>query len=72
MKNIQFQFQCSGDIKRMFLMKKCNRSCYLLLQASLRVFLCLLGLVVLCHSDCTFDELVIKDLNNPPKGESTL
>ncbi|XP_035027956.1 beta-microseminoprotein [Hippoglossus stenolepis] len=37
-------------------------------MALLRVFICLLGLVVLCHSDCTFQELVIKDLNNPPKG----
>ncbi|KAG7216411.1 hypothetical protein INR49_021663 [Caranx melampygus] len=37
-------------------------------QASFHVFLCLLGLVVLCHSDCTFQQLEIKDLNNPPKG----
>ncbi|XP_019115140.1 beta-microseminoprotein [Larimichthys crocea] len=37
-------------------------------MASLHVFLCLLGLVVLCHSQCTFEELVIKDLNNPPNG----
>nr|XP_019946770.1 PREDICTED: beta-microseminoprotein [Paralichthys olivaceus] len=37
-------------------------------MALLRVFVCLLGLVVLCHSDCTFQELVIKDLNNPPTG----
>ncbi|XP_075933445.1 beta-microseminoprotein-like, partial [Anarhichas minor] len=37
-------------------------------QASLRVFVCLLGLVVLCHSQCFFQELVLKDLNNPPKG----
>lgn len=72
MKNIHPYFQCSGDIKRMFWMKKCNCSCHLLLQASLHVFLCLLGLVVLCHSQCTFEELVIKDLNNPPNGEPTL
>ncbi|KAM9345466.1 beta-microseminoprotein [Symphorus nematophorus] len=38
------------------------------LQASLHVFVCLLGLVVLCHSDCFFQQLVIKDLKNPPKG----
>ncbi|XP_062257256.1 beta-microseminoprotein [Platichthys flesus] len=37
-------------------------------MALLRVFVCLLGLVVLCHSDCTFEELVIKDVNNPPNG----
>lgn len=41
-----------------------------LFQASLHVFVCLLGLVVLCHSDCYFQEMVMKDLNNPPKGES--
>ncbi|XP_074501527.1 beta-microseminoprotein-like [Sebastes fasciatus] len=39
-----------------------------LFQASLHVFVCLLGLVVLCHSDCYFQEMVMKDLNNPPKG----
>ncbi|XP_059215944.1 beta-microseminoprotein [Centropristis striata] len=38
------------------------------IKASLHVFVCLLGLVVLCHSDCTLEELVLKDLNNPPKG----
>uniref|UniRef100_A0A3P9QFI2 Beta-microseminoprotein n=1 Tax=Poecilia reticulata TaxID=8081 RepID=A0A3P9QFI2_POERE len=32
------------------------------------LFFCLLGLFVLCHSDCFFQELVIKDLTNPPKG----
>ncbi|XP_016523945.1 beta-microseminoprotein, partial [Poecilia formosa] len=32
------------------------------------LFFCLLGLFVLCHSDCFFQELVIKDLANPPKG----
>ncbi|KAM4729458.1 beta-microseminoprotein [Anableps anableps] len=38
-------------------------------QASLHVVVfCLLGLFVLCHSDCFFQELVIKDLTNPPKG----
>ncbi|XP_039994388.1 beta-microseminoprotein [Xiphias gladius] len=37
-------------------------------MASLHVFVCLLGLVVLCHSNCFFKELVIKDLKNPPKG----
>ncbi|XP_030011502.1 beta-microseminoprotein [Sphaeramia orbicularis] len=37
-------------------------------MASLRVFVCLLGLVVLCHSQCTTRELVVKDPNNPPKG----
>ncbi|XP_070697752.1 beta-microseminoprotein [Pempheris klunzingeri] len=37
-------------------------------MASLRVFVCLLGLVVLCHSDCFFEELVIKDLRSPPQG----
>ncbi|KAI3363148.1 hypothetical protein L3Q82_011793 [Scortum barcoo] len=42
--------------------------CYLFLQASLHVFVCLLGLVVLCHSNCFFEGLVIKDLKNPPKG----
>ncbi|XP_042358540.1 beta-microseminoprotein [Plectropomus leopardus] len=36
--------------------------------ASLHVFVCLLGLVVLCHSTCFFEGLVLKDLNNPPKG----
>uniref|UniRef100_A0A3Q2P522 Uncharacterized protein n=1 Tax=Fundulus heteroclitus TaxID=8078 RepID=A0A3Q2P522_FUNHE len=30
---------------------------------------CLLGLFVLCHADCFFQELVIKDSTNPPKGE---
>ncbi|XP_029306082.1 beta-microseminoprotein-like [Cottoperca gobio] len=37
-------------------------------SASLHVFVCLLGLVVLCHSDCFFHELELKDLNNPPRG----
>ncbi|XP_060942758.1 beta-microseminoprotein J1 [Limanda limanda] len=37
-------------------------------MALLRVIVCLLGLVVLCHSDCTFVELVITDVNNPPNG----
>ncbi|AWP14088.1 putative beta-microseminoprotein-like [Scophthalmus maximus] len=37
-------------------------------MASLRVFVCLLGLVVLCHCDCFFQDLEIKDLNDPPKG----
>ncbi|XP_022061004.1 beta-microseminoprotein [Acanthochromis polyacanthus] len=39
-------------------------------MASLRVFVCLLGLVVLCHSDssCFFKELEVKDKANPPKG----
>ncbi|XP_030297368.1 beta-microseminoprotein [Sparus aurata] len=37
-------------------------------MASLHVFVCLLGLVVLCHSDCFFEQLVIKDLKNPPTG----
>ncbi|XP_056292034.1 beta-microseminoprotein [Pseudoliparis swirei] len=37
-------------------------------MASLHVLVCLLGLVVLCHSDCFFQELVLEDLNNPPKG----
>ncbi|XP_034408490.1 beta-microseminoprotein [Cyclopterus lumpus] len=37
-------------------------------MASLHVFVCLLGLLVLCHSDCFFQELVLKDLNNPLKG----
>ncbi|XP_071336893.1 beta-microseminoprotein [Trachinotus anak] len=37
-------------------------------MASLHVFVCLLGLVVLCHSQCIFQELMIKDLKNPPKG----
>ncbi|XP_047458967.1 beta-microseminoprotein [Mugil cephalus] len=37
-------------------------------MASLQVFVFLLGLVVLCHSDCFFEELTIKDVNNPPKG----
>ncbi|PWA25678.1 hypothetical protein CCH79_00001581, partial [Gambusia affinis] len=37
--------------------------------ASLHVLVfCLLGLSVLCHSDCFFQELVKKDLTNPPKG----
>ncbi|XP_030603521.1 beta-microseminoprotein [Archocentrus centrarchus] len=35
---------------------------------SLHVFVCLLGLVVLCHSKCFFKELVVKDEKNPPKG----
>ncbi|XP_067466063.1 beta-microseminoprotein [Thunnus thynnus] len=38
------------------------------MMASLRVFVCLLGLVVLCDSYCFFRGLEIKDLNNPPKG----
>ncbi|XP_070772623.1 beta-microseminoprotein [Enoplosus armatus] len=37
-------------------------------MASLHVFGCLLGLVVLCHSHCFFQELVIKDLKSLPKG----
>ncbi|XP_071377473.1 beta-microseminoprotein [Centroberyx affinis] len=37
-------------------------------MTSLRVAVCLLGLVVLCQSDCFFEGLVIKDLNNPPTG----
>ncbi|XP_040906278.1 beta-microseminoprotein [Toxotes jaculatrix] len=37
-------------------------------MAPLHVFVCLLGLVVLCRSDCFFQGLVIKDLENPPKG----
>ncbi|XP_036978955.1 beta-microseminoprotein [Acanthopagrus latus] len=37
-------------------------------MASLPVFVCLLALVVQCHSDCFFKELVIKDLKNPPTG----
>uniref|UniRef100_A0A3Q1CJE8 Beta-microseminoprotein n=1 Tax=Amphiprion ocellaris TaxID=80972 RepID=A0A3Q1CJE8_AMPOC len=38
-------------------------------NASLHVFVCLLGLVVLCHSDssCFFQELVAKDPANPQK-----
>ncbi|XP_068424744.1 beta-microseminoprotein [Clinocottus analis] len=36
-------------------------------MASFRVFVCLLGLVVLCDSACYFQKLVVKDLNNPPK-----
>ncbi|XP_032397571.1 beta-microseminoprotein [Etheostoma spectabile] len=36
--------------------------------ASFHVFLCLLGLVVLCHSDSFFQKLELKDLKNPPKG----
>uniref|UniRef100_A0A4W6DZE7 Beta-microseminoprotein n=1 Tax=Lates calcarifer TaxID=8187 RepID=A0A4W6DZE7_LATCA len=43
-------------------------SVYFLYQVSLHVFVCLLGLVVLCHSDCFFQQLVIKDLRNPPNG----
>ncbi|XP_039640695.1 beta-microseminoprotein [Perca fluviatilis] len=38
------------------------------LQASLHVFLCLLGLVVLCRSDSFFQKLELKDPKNPPKG----
>ncbi|KAM4607473.1 beta-microseminoprotein-like [Polymixia lowei] len=37
-------------------------------KVALRVIVCLLGLVVMCHCDCFIQELVIKDLNNPPKG----
>ncbi|CAK6951594.1 beta-microseminoprotein [Scomber scombrus] len=37
-------------------------------MASLRVFVYLLGVVVLCDSSCFFEQLEIKDLNNPPKG----
>ncbi|XP_044070321.1 beta-microseminoprotein [Siniperca chuatsi] len=37
-------------------------------MASLHVFVCLLGLVVLCHSHCFFQKLAIKDLNNTPTG----
>ncbi|XP_072247190.1 beta-microseminoprotein [Leuresthes tenuis] len=37
-------------------------------MTSLRVLICLLGLFVLCHSDCFFRELESKDLKNPPKG----
>ncbi|XP_008295796.1 beta-microseminoprotein [Stegastes partitus] len=39
-------------------------------MASLHVFVCLLGLVVLSHSDnsCFFKELEVKDPANPPKG----
>ncbi|KAM8860227.1 beta-microseminoprotein-like [Spinachia spinachia] len=37
-------------------------------MASLPVFVCLLGLVVLCHSDCFFHKLAPEDPNNPPKG----
>ncbi|XP_041865416.1 beta-microseminoprotein [Melanotaenia boesemani] len=37
-------------------------------MGSLQVLVCLLGLFVLCHSDCSFQELVTKDLKNPPKG----
>ncbi|KAM3862947.1 beta-microseminoprotein-like [Diretmus argenteus] len=37
-------------------------------KTSLQVLVCLLGLVVLCQSQCFFQELVMKDLNNPPKG----
>ncbi|KAG7258737.1 hypothetical protein CRUP_018137 [Coryphaenoides rupestris] len=33
---------------------------------SLGAFLCLLGLIALSHCDCFFEELVLKDLNNPP------
>uniref|UniRef100_A0A669CVK1 Si:ch73-288o11.4 n=1 Tax=Oreochromis niloticus TaxID=8128 RepID=A0A669CVK1_ORENI len=42
--------------------------CVFLFQSSLHVFVCLLGLVVLCHSQCFFEELEVKDPNNPPKG----
>ncbi|KAL7383871.1 hypothetical protein ABVT39_019653 [Epinephelus coioides] len=35
---------------------------------SLHVFICLLGLVVLCHSYCFFEKLELKDPNNPPKA----
>ncbi|XP_045927369.1 beta-microseminoprotein [Micropterus dolomieu] len=38
------------------------------MMASLHVFVCLLGLFVLCHSACFFQELVIKDPESPPKG----
>lgn len=37
-------------------------------MTSLQVLVCLLGLFVLCHSDCFFQELTTKDLKNPPKG----
>ncbi|CAL8366675.1 unnamed protein product [Gadus morhua 'NCC'] len=33
---------------------------------TLRVLVCLLGLVALSHCDCFFVELVLKDLKNPP------
>ncbi|KAM4591214.1 beta-microseminoprotein-like [Odontesthes bonariensis] len=35
---------------------------------SLHVLICLLGLFVLCHSDCFFHELESKDLKKNPKG----
>ena len=39
-------------------------------QNSLRILVCLLGLVALSHCGCFFEELVFKDLKNPPTGES--
>lgn len=44
---------------------------YLLFQTSLHVFVCLLGLIVLCHSVFLFQQLKVKGLKDPPKGEST-
>ncbi|KAF7646582.1 hypothetical protein LDENG_00185130 [Lucifuga dentata] len=37
-------------------------------MTSLPVLVCLLGLVVLCHSDCFFQESQITNVNNHPKG----
>uniref|UniRef100_A0A3Q1JER7 Beta-microseminoprotein n=1 Tax=Anabas testudineus TaxID=64144 RepID=A0A3Q1JER7_ANATE len=37
-------------------------------MASLHVFVCLLGLVVLCHSTCFLQTLKVKDPKNPSKG----
>ncbi|XP_034040677.1 beta-microseminoprotein [Thalassophryne amazonica] len=37
-------------------------------MASVQVLICLLGLVVMCHSTCLLHKLEITDLHNPPNG----
>ncbi|XP_028280073.1 beta-microseminoprotein-like [Parambassis ranga] len=37
-------------------------------MGSFHVFVCFMGLVALCHSDCSFQKLMVEDLDNPPKG----